>query len=74
MVLRGGSVVMGCCFGAPYLLGQLFSPFPSRHPSFFLYKNYPVTPAVTYPDAEALKSKIIKDNKGKAGIYVELTK
>ena len=31
--------------------------------------NSPITPAVVYPDAFASKSQILKDNKGKAGVY-----
>ena len=46
-----------------------FSPFTCSNPSCPLFNNSPVTPAVTYPDAEASKSKILKDNKGKAGVY-----
>jgi hypothetical protein len=32
--------------------------------------NSPITPAVVYPDAFASKSQILKDNKGKAGVYL----
>lgn len=74
---KAAGVRKGCCFGAsiisvtrnPALWNQLFSSFPGPNPSCSLYKNLPVTPAVTYPDAEASKSQILKDNKGKAGVY-----
>jgi hypothetical protein len=32
--------------------------------------NSPIVPVAFYPDAAVLKSKIIKDNKGKAGVYL----
>jgi hypothetical protein len=31
--------------------------------------NTPITPAAFYPNAKDQKSKILRDNKGKAGIY-----
>jgi hypothetical protein len=48
-----------------------FSPFGyGNRTSCRLFNNSPITPVAVYPDAAAFKSKILKDNKGKSGIYL----
>ena len=53
-----------------YFNNNSLSPFPCPNPSCPLFNISPVTPVVVYPNAEASKSQIIKDNKGKSGVYL----
>jgi hypothetical protein len=47
-----------------------FSPFPCPNPSCPLFKNSPIVPQKVYEDAAAYKEQIIKDNRGKSGVYL----
>ena len=47
---------------------RVYSTFSSKDPKDS--KKSPAAPAVVYQDAFSMKKQIIKENKGKAGIYM----
>lgn len=47
---------------------RAFIPFVQKR-SIHNKTNSPVTPAVSYENAETLKKEIVKNNRGKAGVY-----
>ena len=51
-----------------YVFKRFYSKTPnsSNTPN----NNSPITPAAVYPDAWASKDQILKDNKGKSGVYL----
>jgi hypothetical protein len=48
----------------------LYSLHYGNRSSCCLFNKPLITPAAFYPNAEASKSQIIKDNKGKSGVYL----
>jgi hypothetical protein len=52
----------------PSFTGLYFLPCPN--PSCPLFKNSPIISTAVYSNAELQKSQILKENKGKAGVYL----